>query len=129
MVFKYSAGIANVGSYQVSGRPWITGSTALGVGLEDQISFPAVAKSVTVINDSTVDIRVYFNASGSGNVISGRHYVTLTQDRDSVDMGVRCSSIYIGNAGVTAASYTVFAELTGIGVGEMTTLTGSGLTE
>ena len=31
---RYGVGINNVGSYQVSGIPWITGSTALAKGQE-----------------------------------------------------------------------------------------------
>ena len=129
MVFKYTSGIGNVGSYQISGRPWITGSTSLAAGIEDQIVFPTVAKSVLVINDSSEDIRIHFNATGSNNVVTGRHFVTLTQNRDSIEMGTRCKEIYISNPGSSAASYTVFAELTNIGNAEMTVLTGSGLTD
>ena len=41
---KYRAGIGHVGSYQVSGIPWITGSTDIDDGQEQKISFPYVAK-------------------------------------------------------------------------------------
>ena len=129
MAFRYQAGIANVGSYQVSGNPWISGSTSLAGGAEDKLAFPAVAKTITVINDSSEDIRVHFNATGSGNVVNGRHYVTLTAARDSIEMGIKCKEIYVSNPGSSAASYTVFAELTAISTREMIQLTGSGLTE
>ena len=127
--FKYRPGIGAVGSYQVSGLPYITGSTSLAAGAEEKVEFTRVAKTVLVINDSSEDIRVHFNATGSGNVVGGKHYVTLTSNRDSIEMGIRCKEIYISNPGSSAASYTVFAELTGIETREMNVLTGSGLTE
>ena len=77
---QYTAGIGSVGSYQVSGIPWITGSGAngLAVGAEDKITFPSVAKSVMVqLHDSNSDvIHVHFNSSGSnGGVYEGNHYL------------------------------------------------------
>lgn len=55
---KYSVGLRNVGSYQVSGTPWITGSTivrTLGTGQggstvvgEFKIKFPKVTESISV---------------------------------------------------------------------------------
>jgi hypothetical protein len=127
--FKYRAGIGQVGSYQVSGLPYITGSASLANGLEQKVEFPRVAKTVLVINDSAQDIRVHFNATGSGNVVGGKHFVTLTSNRDSISMGIRCKEIYVSNPGPSAAAFTVFAELTGIEAREMNLLTGSGLTE
>jgi hypothetical protein len=128
---RYAAGIGSVGAYQMAGIPWITGSTSLSAGAQNKISFPAVAKTVTIINDSAPDIRIHFAPTGSGNVVSGVHYVTLTATRDSLEMGVRCKEVYISAPGTNsgAASYTVFAELTGIEFGEMPSLTGSGITE
>ena len=37
----YTAGLRNVGSYQVSGIPWITGSN-LVAGRQHKIAFPSV---------------------------------------------------------------------------------------
>ena len=47
---SYLPGISNVGSYQVSGKPYITGSADIDNDVQHKISFPQVAKSVTVIN-------------------------------------------------------------------------------
>ena len=133
MVQYYKAGIGAVGNYQVSGTPYITGSGAggLAAGAEDKIEFPFVAKSVMVMLDDTEndDIRVHFNATGSGNVINGNHYFTLSTNRDSITFNTKCKEIYISNAGSAASGYTVVAELTTIQTSEMYTLTGSGLTD
>ena len=128
-------GLYNVGSYQVSGRPWITGSVGLDADAEDRIQFPSVAKSVMVINrdpDLTDDnIRVHFNSTSSTDVIRGRHFVTLDTYNTAITFNVKCTEIYISNPsnGAAPAGYTVVAELTGIGAEQMPNLTGSGLTD
>ena len=63
----YTVGLNNVGSYQVAGHPFITGSTNLDNNKCHMIEFPYVSKSLTVINNNVTgdDIRVHFQ-SGSG---------------------------------------------------------------
>ena len=132
-LFSYgSPGIGNVGSYQVSAIPWITGSVnGLIAGAEHKITFPSVAKAVTVINTDAddCDIHVHFNSKTLTDVEAGRHYVSLNKENDAFTFACKCKEIYISNPdGAEAASYTVIAELTGINVHEMYVLTGSGLT-
>ena len=47
---RYQAGLQNVGSYQVSGVPFVSGSDNLDAGVEHKIEFGAVAKKVTIRN-------------------------------------------------------------------------------
>ena len=129
-------GLASTGQYQASGHPYITGSTILNNGMEHVITFPTVTRSITVINrpsgsGEAPDIRVHFAATGSGHVIKNDHYITLTSNKDSMTMNVKCSRLYISRDDglATAGSYTVFAECTGINPQEMYPLTGSGITE
>ena len=135
-----NVGLNNVGSYQVSGVPWITGSNNLAAGIQHQIHFPRVAKRVTVIAQDVAsqEIRVHFNstgsadASGSIDVVNGRHYVALASDGASIELAVKCREVYISTnstAGDGARTYTVIAELTQIPYSRMYDLTGSGLTE
>ena len=49
--FKYTAGLHNVGSYQVAGSPYVTAST-VSQDTEAQIEFPNVTNNVTVKLDS-----------------------------------------------------------------------------
>ena len=49
--FRYTAGLNNVGSYQVSGKTFITAST-VNDGEEDQIQFPDVTNNIKVKLDS-----------------------------------------------------------------------------
>jgi hypothetical protein len=134
MAFNYQVGLGSVGSYQVSGKPWITGSTLPGT-IEHQITFPSVAKAVTIINTEpsgdpgTADLRVHFNSTGSGNVVSGKHFVTLDDRKDSLTITCKCKEIFISNPGSTSSEYQILVELTGISTNEMFVLTGSGLTD
>ena len=129
----YSVGLNNVGSYQVSGVPWITGSAALAKNTEHTVSFPYVARSVSVINHtggSNASIRLHFNSGSSGRVIAGMHYVELDSDEDSYTFNVKCKEIYVSapDNGSTR-TYSIIAELTNIPTSRMYTLTGSGLTD
>ena len=134
--YQQIPGLGSVGSYQVSGYPYITGSTSLPDGMEHNIRFPGITKSVTVMNrlsgsGEAPDIRIHFAATGSGNVVDGNHYIVLTANKDSLTMNVKCRELYISrDDGASGdASYTVFAEITGINPDEMFALTGSGITE
>jgi hypothetical protein len=122
------------GPYQAPGIPWITGSgaNALGPGAEHRVQFPTVARSVLIASvDAENDtVRVHFNASGSGNVITGNHFYPLTQNRDAIVFNVKCTEVYVSNPSATeSAGYTVVAELTNIETTDIAVLTGSGLTD
>ena len=129
---SYKVGVNNVGSYQVSGLPWITGSSATGKGQEVYYRFPKITKSITVISLGSEDIRVHFNSTSSlgQQVITGLHYITLNSAEDSVTMNVKAKEIYISTPGANGgnASWTVVAELTNILPSSTWELTGSGLT-
>tara|TARA_Y100000034_G_scaffold83163_1_gene99566 strand:- start:2228 stop:2647 length:420 start_codon:yes stop_codon:yes gene_type:complete len=126
----YRVGVNNVGSYQVAGIPWITGSAALAAGQEAQFQFPKITKNITVINQSANDIRLHFNSTSSGDVVTGLHYVLLNSNEDSYSFNVKATELYISAPAANAgnASFTIVAELTQIGVPPTWALTGSGLT-
>ena len=131
--YSYGTGLRNVGSYQVSGHPYITGSADMGsANTEHKIEFPYVTKDVTVIasgsTGSTQIIKIHFNSDSDGNVLSGKHFITLDSDEDSFTFDVKCKEIYLTN--VTAnAGFQLYASLTNIAASHMYALTGSGLTD
>mgnify|MGYP003149547149 CR=1 FL=1 len=126
--YKYGTGLRNVGSYQVSGHPYITGSDDMGnAGTEHTVSFPYVTKNVTVIASGSSTIKVHFNPTADGSVIAGNHFITLDSDEDSITFDVKVKEIYLTNA-TANAEYQLFASLTNIPTGSMYNLTGSGLT-
>jgi len=129
---QYTVGIHNVGSYQASGVPWITGST-LGAGREHRVRFPTVTKSVTVINsdaDSAGALYVYFASTGSVDEkpVAANHHITLTELNSSITMNIRCNELYVQSA-ADGGNYQVFAELTNIHRDRMWPLSGSGINE
>jgi hypothetical protein len=78
--WNYRAGLQNVGSYQVSGRPYATGSIdALSPGVAGKIpyvvQFPKVTRWVVISNaDETNTVRVGFSADGiSGSTAGATH--------------------------------------------------------
>ena len=138
--YGYSVGLRNVGSYQISGHPYITGSR---METDDEIfvGFPSVARGFTVINsgsqagEGTVGpiLRIHFNSSADGNVTTdaGRHYITLESDDQSITFHTKCTGVFItcvGNGGGDGG-FEVLANLTGIMDTNMYALTGSGLTD
>jgi len=127
---KYGVGLRNVGSYQVSGWPWITGS-AVADGEEVKVSFPMVTKSITLIasGSDTMVLRAHFaSTSAAGNVVSGHHYITMENDDDSLTLNVKCKEMYISAVG-SGVGFEVVAELTNVPTGRMFELTGSGHTD
>ena len=142
--FKYTAGLRNVGSYQISGHPFMSGST-IGANKCQLLDFEYVTRSVTVINTGTSnDMRIHFQ-SGSGtttisipgatgeqtiyagsDVIARKHFITVPKGDGSVTLDVRAKNIYLSSVGGT--TYEIFAELTTIPTGSMYHLTGSGIT-
>ena len=55
-----ASGLGNSAAYQVAGRPYLTGST-LASDAVGTITFPTVARSFTVVNTGSADIRIYFD--------------------------------------------------------------------
>jgi len=155
MANKYNVGIHNVGSYQMSGWPWITGS-GIKAGATKKISFPMVTKSITIIASGTArgvsdgstmlaDLRIHFAPTSStwgsstvdevhprsNKVLSGHHYISLYGHGDSWSSNVKCKEVYISVPALAGAGggFELFAEMTNIPASQMYPLTGSGVDE
>ena len=131
-VYRNNSGLGSVGSYQIAGTPYLTGSI-IGAGAEHKIQFPTVTKSILVINkdsdQSDSSLQVHFNPTSSGEVINGYHYFPLDAQKETFTINAKCKEIYISNPNGSGESrYFLVAELTGIERREMFVLTGSGLT-
>tara|TARA_R110002020_G_scaffold93364_1_gene225286 strand:- start:101 stop:622 length:522 start_codon:yes stop_codon:yes gene_type:complete len=149
-----SVGLRNVGSYQISGEAWISGSTAQAASKVKRFQFPYVTREVTVDNftlngkdgdfagASASTIRVHF-VSGSGHDFSTVTHpdgITLVTDSDvyaglhfypvsvgsSVTFRAKCKEIYVATTASGSASYRVLADLTNVPTRRMYHLTGSG---
>jgi len=135
--YKYGTGLRNVGSYQMSGHPFVTGSNNMGaVDTEWKISFPFVTKSITIISSGTFganptenQFKVHFNSnSDPGDVLDAAHFITLDSDEDSMTFDVKCKEIYLTTV-TEGSGFQLYASLTNIDTAHMYTLTGSGLTD
>ena len=129
---NYGVGIGNVGSYQVSGIPFLTGALNATDGTETHVKFPYVTKSITVINTGSVSnsrIRIGFDSfEKNGRVEANRNFIELANDQDSLTMNVKCKEVYV-QVQKANSGFQMFAELTNIPTGNMYTLTGSGIND
>jgi hypothetical protein len=132
-------GLRNVGSYQISGHPYITGSL-IANGAEVAVDFPFVTREFTVTCSGSFGaegphLRVHFNSASSGPVMEGRHYVTLVKPSGSLGEShtfhTKCVGVYITchSGGGGLSGFQVVANLTNIPARTMYALTGSGLTD
>ena len=126
--YKFSPGPYSSGAYQISGRPFLTGSTIAG-GAEVLVQFPTVTKAITVINTGAQPLRIHFDTKGSNSsVISEKHFIDLPKPAtgnglNRIKLDVRCSKIYLSSTSGT--TFQLAAELTLIK--DALALTGSGI--
>ena len=126
-----ASGLGNSAAYQVSGKPFITGSTVETDG-EVKVEFPSVTKSITFGVTGSAALRFHFDSVSSAPAVgTGFHFVpvfpTTTDANHTFRMEVKCKEIYISGLGAGQSGFTMLAELTGIPASEMYQLTGSGI--
>lgn len=116
---KYNTGLSNVGSYQSSGVPFVSGSINPGATTK-QVEFPTVTRWVQVYNaHASAHLYVGFSAQG----VAGTNHIIVEAGNDSGRLEVKCTSLYL--SGAIGASASVCAGLTGIPVERINTLSGS----
>lgn len=126
-VFKnYSAGLGNVASYQVSGRPFVSGAINVDTATAGplgplEISFPSVTRWITITNHDTTsdgDVKVGFSANG----FDTNNFFTVSRDANdygdtmTARLELKVSSLYLTGA---CTNCDVIAGLTGISNGEI----------
>lgn len=113
----YYVGLANVGSYQVSGMPYATSSIAVPAnsGTPVQINFPWVTQRIVVRNTQNQPLRVAFSSNGARGT---NYYVlpaaTVATNYPESEFRVKVNSIFIISDSPTPTSASIFAELTNI---------------
>lgn len=109
--FHYTNGVYSVGQYQMSGKPYATGSLSVGYTTPLEVTFPLVTKFVTIKNSTTGSnstMRVGFSANG----VNGTNYYTL-ENGESYTADIRIVSVFL-RGDVAPCNATVIAGLTGI---------------
>ena len=137
--YSSGPGLGNASSYQVSGTPWVTGSTIADT-TEVVIEFPAVTKNISLYHrglaaDTDTNIRVHFDPKDGSHTIGRKHYLTLNGPvggqaaTGQLDIPCKCNKLYLSAAGASGntAKFEIIADLTGIAPAQMFELTGSGI--
>lgn len=116
-----SPGIGSVGSYQVSGKPFLSGGINVGAAVGDlvQIDFPSVTRWIVITNhDTASNVQVAFSENG----FSTNNYFTVNKDTGDYTntmtqrLELKASSLYLSG---NATNVDVIAGLTGINVDQV----------
>ena len=130
----YTAGLNHVGSYQVSGRPFIQQLSLTTDANESQrVQFPKVTKNIIVRTTSTHAVRIHFAPyvvdlavfpDYTDDASTGNNFITLSGS-GQISLDVKCKEIFISAPlGVTSDVVEVYAELTTIPAERMFSLDG-----
>ena len=135
-------GLNHVGAYQVSGKPYASGScvaptsgAASGKPTSQKIAFSGVTRWVRigVSGSDTTSLRVAFSREGladpgtfseGGPVNFGGNYF-LARAGDSPVLELKVSELHFMSNGASTVTFDVVAGLTNIQTGSVATLTGS----
>jgi hypothetical protein len=111
--FIYSVGLHNVGSYQVSGQPYLSSSITVPANSAEplEIQFQQVTKFVIIRNevDSAGDIRVGFSSNG----VKGENFVRLAIS-ESLSADYKVTSVFLRSNTTAQQSASIVAGLTNI---------------
>ena len=131
-IYQYRAGIGNVGSYQSSGSPFVTGSIPFAAGQVMEIDFPRVTKQITITTTDTgggaavPHLYFYFHEDAAD---LNKFPVGNGASMSSLTIDVKCTKLFLSSSASGVDSAHVYASLTAIEPKEMFPLTGSGITE
>jgi len=134
----YSVGLNHVGAYQVSGTPFITGSSLPGtIDNSVRIEFPKVTKKIIFKSNFNHPMRVHFAPWNTGEFgytggAEPDNYIELDQGH-TIDIDVKCKEVFLScgtNSGTSGIDFEIYAELTNIPASRMFSLDGlEGVTE
>jgi hypothetical protein len=109
--FIYTAGLNNVGSYQVSGAPYAIDPSSTPV------VFPYVTSWVKIINNGSVDRKVGFSVNGVG----GTNYFLVPATSSTEPLPLKLSELHLDSV----ADITIVAGLTNLSTQRVNNLSGS----
>ena len=146
----YSVGLRNVGSYEVSGVPWIgqfgvSGSSLVSAPNDElNVKFPYVAKSVTIRTiygldgskdaQTAYDMRMHlasvYDGSTRNQVQDGLHFWLIEPQGKERTFTGKFKELFFSMARSDSSVYfELYAELTNIPTSSMYTLSGSGINQ
>lgn len=115
----HSPGLGNVGSYQMSARPFLTSSLTVPEtsGTPLQVSFDTVSSFVVITNTlpgsaTNVPLRFGFSANGVKGLVTNNY--GILNNGESFEADFRVTSVFLLSDSVNECSASVIAGLTGI---------------
>ena len=110
--YNYKTGLGNVGSYQVSGVPWVSGNINAydSADSTQEIGFPSVTQWVVVSNNTSdpgQTCRVAFSKQGCTG-FSGNHFLEVPSGSVSPRLEVKVTQIFLSGS----SNMSVMAGLT-----------------
>ena len=127
----YTAGLNNVGSYQVSGAPFVTSSVVPQSGSGHfKVEFPYVTKQITISNNSTTShdlVRIAFSERGLEDGVANYFLVGSTRDGDgATTLNVKATELYVMCDDNHTAPVSIFGSLTNLPVSRVNNISPSG---
>lgn len=126
--WKTDVGINHVGAYQVSGRPYATGSITVSGSTVATISFPQVTRWFQVIPHRDTgdkrDLKVAFSENGLSGDEHFRVHVSTAHTYPPV-YELKVTELYIQSEDGTQLNFDVVAGLTNISTDKLNTSSGT----
>jgi len=116
----YTAGLNNVGSYQVSGIPYLSGGIDATNGAS--LNFPHVTRWIQISNSGSAVL--YYSYSLNGAAPTPGNYGIVFPDQSSPVLEVKATELYLN--GGTAEGAFVAAGLTNLPVSRVNNISISG---
>ena len=125
MSFKqpYSTSLRSVGSYQVSGRPWVKGGLNASSS-QVKIELPFVSRWIVITNNAATTAQLSFAADGGG--VGDGFYLEIPGNSTSPRLEIKCVEFFL-DGGHNSACLSVMAGLTNIPREQMYALSGDGV--
>lgn len=125
--YKYGTGLSNVGSYQVSGKPFVSGGLSAISGEALKITFPSVTRWIYVINHdngSGAHVKMGFSENG----LEGDNWFRIgPQAGNEITQFTQRLELKVTEIYFTGSSdFDLVAGLTGISVDRINNISPSG---
>lgn len=120
--YNYTPGLGNAASYQVAGKPFVTGAISPVDGTV-QIDFPAVTSWVVVKNNGGIRASVGF--SSNGILVTGNSFPLEPLSGTIGPVDLKLTQIFLSGSRNDFKSLSVMAGLTSIPLGQLNYASGS----
>lgn len=131
--YKYGVGLRNVGSYQVSGKPYVSSSIvpASGAGNFHKFDFPSVTKEIVVSCSGSAsglarNVRLAFSERGLNDTVKNYFLLDTEDGGGPLVLNVKATELYAMSNDPATPTVSVYAALTGIPVDRVTNISPSG---